>query len=68
MPKLYRKLKLSGAKSAAFYTIEGVKSPIGMIVILYDHKKDYQLGYYMETIASDIQRLAVLLDYKAANK
>lgn len=68
MPKLYRKLKLSGAKSAAFYTIEGVKSPIGMIVILYDHEKDYKLSYYMETISSDIQRLAVLLDYKAANK
>lgn len=68
MPKLYRKLKLSGAKSAAFYTIEGMRSPIGMIVVLYDHTKEYHLGYYMEVISSDIQKLAVLLDYKAANK
>lgn len=68
MPKLYRKLKLSGAKSAAFYTIEGMRSPIGMIVVLYDHTKEYHLGYYMEVISSDIQKLAVLLDYKAVNK
>jgi len=54
MPKLYRKLKLSGAKSAAFYTIEGMRSPIGMIVVLYDHPKEYHLGYYMEVISSDI--------------
>ena len=64
MPKFYRKLKLSGAQCAAFYTIEGIKNPIGMIVILYDHKKEYHLGYFMEVIYPDIQKLAVLLDYK----
>lgn len=68
MPKIYRRLKLSGANSAAFYTIEGVRSPIGLIVVLYDHPVNYQLGHYMETISTDIQKLAILLDYKAANK
>lgn len=68
MPKLYRKLKLSGAKSAAFYTIEGAKNPIGMIVLLYNNNKDYYLGYYMEVISADIQKLAVLLDYQTISK
>jgi len=68
MPKFYRKLKLSGASSAVFCTIEGVKNPIGLIVILYNHPIKYNPGYYMLTLSSDIQKLAILLDYKAVNK
>ena len=64
MPKFYRRLKLSGAKAAAFYTIEGTKSPIGLIIVLYDHTREFQRGEYMKTVSSDIQKLAVLLDYK----
>lgn len=54
MPKIYRRLKMSGAKAAAFYTIEGVKNPIGMIVVLYNTPKTYYVGYYPEVVASDI--------------
>ena len=64
MPKFYRRLKLSGAKAAAFYTIEGPKNPIGLIVVLYDHTREFQRGEYMKTVSSDIQKLAVLLDYQ----
>lgn len=65
MPKFYRRLKLSGAKSAAFYTIEGIRNPIGLIIVLYDHKREFQRGEYMKTISIEIQKLAVLLDYQS---
>lgn len=68
MPKMYKRLKVSGAKAAAFYTIEGVRSPIGMIVILYNHPKTYNVGYYPQVVASNIQKLAVILDYQNLNK
>lgn len=68
MPKFYKRLKLSGAKSAAFYTIEGTRSPIGLIVILYKDTKEYPQDYYMKVLSLEVQKLAVLLDYKTANK
>lgn len=68
MPKMYKRLKISGAKSAAFYTIEGFRSPIGMIVVLYNYPKTYTVGYYPQVVASNIQKLAVLLDYQNLNK
>lgn len=68
MPKIYKRLKMSGAKAAAFYTIEGVKNPIGMIVVLYNTPKTYYVGYYPEVVAHDIQKLAVILDYQNVNQ
>ena len=35
LPKLYRLVKSSDAKAVSFYVVEGKKSPIGIIVILY---------------------------------
>ena len=61
MPKIYRKLKISGANAAAFYTIEGIIYPIGMVVILYDHPLPGAID--VSSIYPDIQKLAVLLDY-----
>jgi hypothetical protein len=34
-PKIYRKLISCNAQAAAFYPIEGVRTPIGMIIVLY---------------------------------
>lgn len=65
MPKFYRKLKLSGAEAAGLYTIEGVRSPIGMVIVLYNHKVQFPIEHFMRNVAPDIQKLAVLLDYKA---
>ena len=64
MPKFYRKLKLSGAQAATFYTIEGVKNPIGLVVILYNNKNTQPQELFDSKIYSDLQKLAVLLDYK----
>ena len=68
MPKMYRKLKMSGAEAANFYTIEGRENPIGMVIILYDHP--IRLLSYKENsyVFSNIQKLAVLLDYKNSKK
>lgn len=66
MPKFYRKLCLSGAKAAAFYTIEGLNNPIGMVVILY--KEPHVNNKNVEKILFDIQKLALLLDYQNVKK
>lgn len=59
MPKIYKRLKLSGAQAATFYTIEGLQNPIGLIIILYKESPTKNVN-----ILTEIQRLAVLLDYK----
>lgn len=61
-PRLYKKLEQSGAYSAAFYPIEGVRNPIGLIVVLYKQHKQYELGYYNTVISPQIQRLSTILD------
>lgn len=62
-PKLYKNLLVSEAKSAAFYPIEGLDSPIGMIVVLYKQRKTYRSGFYNSHLSSQIQKLSTLLDY-----
>lgn len=63
LPKIYKLLFICNAKSAAFYPIKGTNDPIGMIVILYKHKKVYPMDYYQENIIEQIQVFASLLDY-----
>ena len=63
LPKLYRLVRASDAKAASFYVVEGKKSPIGIIVMLY---KD-PIACKMEKakiIMPSIQKLAILLDYE----
>ena len=44
LPKLYRLIKSSDAKSAAFYVIEGKNSPIGILVTLYKYPQDTDIN------------------------
>lgn len=68
-PKLYRKIKNSGAKAVAFYPIEGVMQPVGMLIVLYNNSSPkYSLGFYVKTVSPRIQRLAILLDYNHFKK
>lgn len=63
LPKLYRLVRSSDAKAVSFYIVEGKKSPIGIIVMLY---KD-PIACKMEKakiIMPSIQKLAILLDYE----
>lgn len=63
-PKLYKKLLVCDAKAAAFYPIEGINSPIGMVVVLYKQPKKYSLGFYNKNVAPWIQKLSTILDYQ----
>ena len=65
LPKLYRLVKASDAKSISFFTIEGHTSPIGLVVILYSQSKKHN---NTKMILPCIQRLAILLDYEATIK
>ena len=63
LPKFYRLVKASDAKAVSFYVVEGKKSPIGILVMLY---KD-PIACKMEKakiIMPSIQKLAILLDYE----
>lgn len=64
LPKLYKKLLICDAKAAAFYPIEGINSPIGMVIVLYKHPKKYSLGFYNRNVAPWIQKLSTILDYQ----
>lgn len=67
LPKLYRLVKASDAQAVSFFTIEGYKAPIGLVVILYKEYKKYDYRY-AQGILPCIQRLAILLDYDEAKK
>ena len=68
MPKIYKKLKMSGAESAIFYTIHGMRNPIGLIIILYDKPITVRPNDLILDIITDIQKLAVVLDYENCKK
>ena len=63
LPKFYRLVKPSEAKSVAVFTIEGHDYPIGLIILLYKEKVKYEQNY-TKNILPCIQRLAILLDYE----
>lgn len=62
-PKLCRLLKYSEAEAASFYTIEGKKMPIGIIIILYKNPINCKMSK-AKIVMPSIQKLAILLDYE----
>lgn len=62
-PKLCSLLKYSEAEAASFYTIEGKKMPIGIIVILYKNPINCKMSK-AKIVMPSIQKLAILLDYE----
>lgn len=63
LPKLYRLVKSSDANAVSFYVIEGKKSPIGILVLLYKEPVTSQMDK-AKIIMPSIQKLAILLDYE----
>ena len=61
-------LQRSNAKSAAFYPLEGIEGPVGMLIVIYPKQKEYYLGYYQSVIAPSLQPLAILLDYNSVKE
>jgi hypothetical protein len=50
-PKIYRKLMSCNAKAAAFYPIEGVRTPIGMVIILYKEPNNLHDSEYINNVS-----------------
>jgi hypothetical protein len=50
-PKIYRKLMSCNAQAAALYPIEGVRTPIGMIIILYKEPNILHDSEYINNVS-----------------
>lgn len=61
-PRLYKKLLQSNAQAVGIYPIEGIRNPIGLIVVIYDSPKKYADDYYKKVISPQIQKLSTILD------
>lgn len=63
-PKLYYDVfQELNPKALAIYTVQGVDSSLGLLIILYDKPKKYYLGYSNTVIYPYLQQLASILDY-----
>lgn len=61
-PRFYKKLQQSNAKAVGIYPIEGIRNPIGLIVVMYESPKNYSPDYYKRVISPQIQKLSTILD------
>lgn len=68
LPNLVELLYRSNAVSAAFYPLQGIEGPVGMLVVIYPIKKQYSLGYYQSVIAPSLQPLITWLDYNSVKE
>lgn len=63
-PKLYYDVfRELNPRALAIYNIQGLDSPLGLLVILYNKPKQYYLGYSNTVIYPYLQQLASILDY-----
>lgn len=68
-PKLYYDVfRELNPESLAIYNIQGVDSPLGLLIILYNKPKQYYLGYSNTIIYPYLQQLASILDYNNIKK
>ena len=68
-PKLYYDVfQELNPKALAIYTVQGIDSSLGLLIILYDKPKKYYLGYSNTVIYPYLQQLASILDYNNIKK
>lgn len=68
-PKLYYDVfQELNPRALAIYNIQGIDSPLGLLIILYDKPKSYYLGYSNTVIYPYLQQLASILDYNNIKK
>lgn len=68
-PKLYYDVfRELNPEALAIYNIQGVDSPLGLLIILYNKPKQYYLGYSNTIIYPYLQQLASILDYNNIKK
>lgn len=65
-PKLSKLIADSDAKVGFLIPISGIHSGLGMMVVLYnEHKEIEDRSEYIYNISTELERLAVLLDYRS---
>ena len=68
-PKLYYDVfRELNPRALAIYNIQGIDSPLGLLIILYDKPKSYYLGYSNTVIYPYLQQLTSILDYNNIKK
>ena len=66
-PLLSKRLKYCNSKYSVWFTLRGVTSEIGVLVIIYKNEPPIDMIYYSKNILDGINRLTTLLDYENRN-
>ena len=66
-PLLSKRLKYCNSKYSVWFTLRGVTSEIGVLVIIYKNEPPTDMVYYSKNILDGINRLTMLLDYENRN-
>ena len=66
-PLLSKRLKYCNSKYSVWFTLRGVTSEIGVLVIIYKNEPPTDMVYYSKNILDGINRLTTLLDYENRN-
>ena len=66
-PLLSKRLKYCNSKYSVWFTLRGVTSEIGVLVIIYKNEPPIDMVYYSKHILDGVNRLTMLLDYENRN-
>ena len=66
-PLLSKRLKYCNSNYSIWFTLKGVTSEIGVLVIIYKNEPPVDITYYSKNILGSVNRLTMLLDYENRN-
>lgn len=66
-PLLSKRLKYCNSNYSVWFTLRGVTSEIGVLVIIYKNEPPTEMVYYSKNILDGVNRLIMLLDYENRN-
>lgn len=66
-PLLSKRLKYCNSNYSVWFTLKGVTSEIGVLVIIYKNEPPLDITYYSKNILGSVNRLTMLLDYENRN-
>lgn len=66
-PLLSKRLKYCNSNYSVWFTLRGVTSEIGVLVIIYKNEPPTDMVYYSKNILDGVNRLTMLLDYENRN-
>ena len=63
-PLLSKRLNYCNSNYSVWFTLKGMTSEIGVLVIVYKNQPPIDMSYYSKTILCSVNRLIMLLDYE----